>query len=305
MSYLKVSIIILNWNGLKDTIECLESLKKITYPNYKVIVVDNGSKGNDADILEKRYKNYIKLIRNKENLGFAEGNNVAIREVIKEGKSDYILCLNNDTVIADPDYLEKLVTIARGNPSCGVLGSLVLNYIDNKVQSEWFAFSKWRGRFLPIHRNEAREKITRELRFLRNNEYLNFSSVLIKPNIFNTVGLFPEDLFLYFEDNIWEDRIRNTNLNIAICYTPETFILHKGASSTGGYKKSVVLDYYDSRNFLYFIKKYYPLWLPYEILMSTVNKIMPKILRGEWVRLKYVLLGLGDFFKGKMGKFQN
>jgi len=61
----KVSIIVLNWNGLKDTIECLESLKKITYPNYGVIVVDNGSEGNDADVLEERYKDYIKVIRNK------------------------------------------------------------------------------------------------------------------------------------------------------------------------------------------------------------------------------------------------
>ncbi len=181
----------------------------------------------------------------------------------------------------------------------------MLNYIDNKVQSEWFAFSKWRGRFLPIHQNEAREKITGELRFLRNNEYLNFSSVLIKPNIFNTVGLFPEDLFLYFEDNIWEDRIRNTNLNIAICYTPEIFILHKGASSTGGYKKSVVLDYYDTRNFLYFIKRSHPLWISYMIIKSIINKIIPKILRGEWNRLKASFSGLKDFFKGKMGKFRN
>ena len=68
----KVSIIILNWNGLKDTIECLESLEKITYSNYEVIVIDNGSKGNDADILEEKYKDYIKVIKNKENLIYAK-----------------------------------------------------------------------------------------------------------------------------------------------------------------------------------------------------------------------------------------
>jgi len=111
MQHPKVSIIILNWNGLKDTIECLESLKKITYPNYEVIVVDNDSKGNDADILEERYKNYIRVIRNKENLGFAGGNNVAIRQVLKEEKSDYILLLNNDTIV-EPNFLEELIKIA-------------------------------------------------------------------------------------------------------------------------------------------------------------------------------------------------
>ena len=118
MNYPKVSVIILNWNGLKYTIECLESLKKITYPNYEVILVDNGSKGNEADILEKKYKDYIKLIRNKENLGFAEGNNVAIREVIKEGKSDYILLLNND-IIVEPDFLDELVKYAKRHPEVG------------------------------------------------------------------------------------------------------------------------------------------------------------------------------------------
>ena len=68
MNYPKVSIIVLNWNRLEDTIECLDSLKEITYPDYEVIVVDNGSEGNDANILEKKYKDYIKVIRNKENL---------------------------------------------------------------------------------------------------------------------------------------------------------------------------------------------------------------------------------------------
>ena len=97
--YPKISIVILNWNGLKYTIECLESLKKSTYPNYEVIVVDNGSKGNDADILEEKYKGYIKLIRNKENLGFPGGSNIAIKQIIAQGESDYVLLLNNDTKI--------------------------------------------------------------------------------------------------------------------------------------------------------------------------------------------------------------
>ena len=64
MTYPKVSIIILNWNGLEYTIECLESLQKITYPNYKVIVVDNGSMGNDAEVLQERLGAYIHLIKN-------------------------------------------------------------------------------------------------------------------------------------------------------------------------------------------------------------------------------------------------
>ena len=97
MNQPKVSIIILNWNGLKNTICCLQSLKKITYQNYEVVVVDNGSKNKQADVLEERFKNYIHLIRNEENLGFAGGNNIAIKKVIAERKSEYVLLLNNES----------------------------------------------------------------------------------------------------------------------------------------------------------------------------------------------------------------
>jgi len=132
MQHPKVSIIILNWNGLKDTIECLESLKKITYPNYEVIVVDNDSKGNDADILEERYKNYIRVIRNKENLGFAGGNNVAIRQVLKEEKSDYILLLNNDTIV-EPNFLEELIKIALQDEKIAIIGSVIADHYIKKI----------------------------------------------------------------------------------------------------------------------------------------------------------------------------
>src|SRR3989344_9330156 len=104
----KVSIIILNWNGWKDTIECLESLYKITYPNYEVIVVDNGSKDDSVKQIRKVIKKNTRLILNKDNSGFAEGNNVAMRQVLKEKKSKYVLLLNNDTVV-DKNFLEPLV----------------------------------------------------------------------------------------------------------------------------------------------------------------------------------------------------
>ena len=93
----KVSIIILNWNGLDDTVHCLESLEKIIYSNYDVIVVDNGSEGNDAQILREKFKDYIHVIENDKNYGFAEGNNIGIRYALKDSAPDYILLLNSDT----------------------------------------------------------------------------------------------------------------------------------------------------------------------------------------------------------------
>ncbi len=99
----KVSIIILNWNGLGDTIECLESLKKITYLNYEVVVVDNGSEGNDAEILEEKYRGYIKLIRNDKNYGFTGGNNIAIKWIL--GNSNKDICPPKTGIDNSPQLL--------------------------------------------------------------------------------------------------------------------------------------------------------------------------------------------------------
>ena len=117
----KVSIIILNWNGLDDTIECLESLQKITYPNYEVIVVDNGSRGNDAQVLREKFGDYIELIQNDKNYGYTGGNNIGIRYALHNSSWDYFLVLNNDTVV-ESGFLTELVNIAESAPSSGIAG---------------------------------------------------------------------------------------------------------------------------------------------------------------------------------------
>jgi glycosyltransferase involved in cell wall biosynthesis len=123
----RVSIIILNWNGLDDTIECLESLKRISYPNYEVILIDNGSEKNDAEILRQRFGDYAHVIHNEKNLGFAQGNNVGIKHVLKNSKPDFILLLNNDTVV-DTEFLGALVAAGERDPKTGILGPKLLCY---------------------------------------------------------------------------------------------------------------------------------------------------------------------------------
>ena len=146
MNYPKVSIIILNWNGLEDTIECLESLKKITYPNYEVIVVDNGSKGNDAQMLQERFGDYIHLIQNDRNYGFAEGNNIGIRYALDNSAPDYLLLLNNDTVAA-PDFLTELIKTAETDANIGIVGPKIYYYDlvgkDNVIWSAGGKISWW------------------------------------------------------------------------------------------------------------------------------------------------------------------
>ena len=131
----KVSIIILNWNSLDDTVHCLESLEKITYPNYDIIVVDNGSKGNDAEILREKFKGYIHIIENDKNYGFPEGCNIGMRYALKNSAPDYILLLNNDTTVA-PDFLAEMVKIAESDPLIGIAGPKIYFYHEPyKIQS--------------------------------------------------------------------------------------------------------------------------------------------------------------------------
>lgn len=129
MSLPKISIIILNWNGLNHTVQCLESLKKISYPNYEIILVDNGSDNNEGEVLKNKYKDYIRLIKIRKNRGFAGGNNIAIQKVIEEKKSKYILFLNNDTIVKK-DFLEKLVEEIERNERIGIVSPKILK-IDN------------------------------------------------------------------------------------------------------------------------------------------------------------------------------
>ena len=128
-----VSIIILNWNGYIDTIDCIESLKKITYPNHRIIVVDNASSGDDVRILKDKYDDYINIVANDKNYGFPEGCNFGIRHAFEKG-TDYILLLNNDTIV-DPEFLTILVQTAEADKLIGVVGSAVYYYYyPNKIQ---------------------------------------------------------------------------------------------------------------------------------------------------------------------------
>ena len=119
----KVAIVILNWNGLADTLECLDSLQKIVYPNYVVVVIDNGSNGNDAEIIKKKFGDFVFVIEEEKNLGFAGGCNEGIRWALHSG-AKYVLLLNNDTVV-DPNFLIELVNVAQNDPQIGIVGPKV------------------------------------------------------------------------------------------------------------------------------------------------------------------------------------
>lgn len=243
MKYPRVSIIILNWNGLKDTIECLNSIKKITYPNYETIVVDNGSSGDDVQVLRKKFGKSIRIIENKKNYGFAEGNNIAIRKVMNEKKSNYVLLLNNDTVV-DKRFLDGLVKVAESDEKIGIVGPKIYYYDYNgRKDVIWFAGGKinwWLGR--PYNIKED------------NREYTDFITgccMLIPIEKLKKVGLFDKTYFAYFEDADLCERFKRGGFKFKI--SEKSKIWHKTHKSTG---KEGIFHLYMARNRLIFNKRY-------------------------------------------------
>ena len=234
-NYPKVSIIILNWNGLKDTIDALESLKKTTYPNYEVVLVDNGSEGNDADILEERYSHYIKLIRNKKNLGVSRGINIATKQILKEGESDYILLLNNDIKIIQEDWLDKFVKIGESEEDIGIIGCTLL-FPSGKFQKGGEIFKKPSN-----YTNKTKNIIEVDL--------VCGACSIIKKKVVDKIGLLDENFSpAYYEESDYYLRAKKAGFKVI--YAPEIKIIHRGRVATRNLRG---LNYIEERNHLRFV----------------------------------------------------
>jgi len=289
----RVSIIILNWNGWKDTIECLESVYQITYPNYDVIVVDNGSEdesiekikeyaGGDLEVTS-RFFNYSRenkplhyieysleetkagggkeaeiadlpsqrkfiLIKNGKNYGFAEGNNIAIRYALKVLNPEYVLLLNNDTVV-DKNFVGGLVMVAKQSNQTGVVGPVVFHYGQPAQHQESAGrICMWTGRRSFIHSTDPYNTTD----FATNVDFVSGVCFLVHTEVVKEVGMFDPEFFAYVEDVDWCYRICQKGYHVI--YTNKATIWHKGSSSTGGGYNQTVM-YYIFRNNLLFMRK--------------------------------------------------
>lgn len=324
MTYPKVSIIILNWNGWKDTIECLESLYRITYPNYDVIVVDNGSEdesieeikdyaGGKIKVESKFFEHETKnkpitvfenpknkindkgknlpsnrkliLIENDENYGFAKGNNIGIKYALKYLESDYILILNNDIVV-DKDFLQILVNTMKNDAGIGIVGPMIKLYDKNEeIFSVGGIINWWTGRNKAILHLKSNQ--------IKEVDYVSGCALTIRKEIFNRVGLLSEEYFLYVEEIDYCVRVNRQNYKIV--NEPNAVIWHK-VSSTAQNKIKI---YYTTRNWFIFMKKFANLpnyvffifWnLTFNFLFETVKIIYMYNLK----LYKYYLKGLFD-----------
>jgi GT2 family glycosyltransferase len=220
-----ISIILLNWNGLEDTIECLESLQNITYPNYQVILVDNASKGDDVKILRGKFSSYIHIIENDRNYGFAAGNNIGIRYALEQN-ADYVFLLNNDTVV-DPGFLDELIGVAEPDKRVGIVCPVVYWY--HRPDQIWFSGERkvnlFKGTVTPDRRMDESQPVVQ-------TQFATGAAMLIRRETIKRVGLLPECYFFGLEDIDYSIHVLREGLAIAV--VAKAKVWHKGSGSAGG-----------------------------------------------------------------------
>lgn len=241
-----VAIIIVNWNGYQDTIDCIKNLSKLKFDNYKLFLVDNCSTNNSYAKLEiflneNNLKFETELIESKINLGFAGGNNIAIKKAKREN-FNYFWLLNNDTVV-HPNSLTALLEVIRNN-RVGITGSKILYY---KSKIIWFAGGIY-NRYSGCTRHIGYKRIDDgKYNSIKEVDFITGCSLLIKKDVIDSIGYLNENYFMYFEDTDYCLRAKRQGWRIM--FVPNSIIEHKVSMSSGGEKNSLpFISYYYIRN---------------------------------------------------------
>ena len=304
---IKVSLIILNWNRAKDTIECLKSIGRLRRENYKlsVIVIDNASSDNSVKEIQKTENNGqdekldFKLIENDINLGFAAGNNVGIKYAIDTG-ADYILILNNDTEVNE-NLVEELVEFTEKNKDVGIISPKIYfapGYEYHKKRYKnvdkgkviWAAGGKmdWENVF-GVNRG-VDEVDHKQYDKAENIDFATGACMFIKAEVFKKTDLLDARYFNYFEDADLCFRVKKKGFQAY--YLPKAYLWHKVSQSSA--IGSELNDYYITRNRLIFGLKYAPI----RSKLALIRESIKFLLTGR----KWQKIGVCDYYLGNYGK---
>lgn len=281
----KVTILLVNYNGRKYLEKCIESLYKQTYKNMSVLIVDNCSDDGSVKFLKERYPN-IEIIVCPENYGFAKGNNIGIKCALKRG-TDYVMLLNVDTTI-DSHLLEYMVHDAGQD-----VVTVPTIYRDRRYMKIWYA-----GGEMDYAKGDSSHIVKGGNYSVREVSFACGCCVLIHKKIFDKIGVFDENYYLYYEDTDWS--LRCIKGGIKIKYVPKAKMWHKIGGS-GGEKGELIKTYYMTRNQLYFIKKHQ------DFIQMNTTKCTLQIMKDSFSmniekKRKYIWRGLLDYYRGKMGR---
>ena len=254
-----VSIITINYNESQVTLDMLATVRKLTYPNVEVIVVDNASPYDNPDRIKENFPEVV-LIKSEENLGFAGGNNLGV----DVAKGDYLFFVNNDTELP-PGLLEPLVeTLQRDNEIGMVSPKIKFHWDPTLIQYAGYTpMNHWtiRNNSIGYHqKDDGRFDAEGE------TESIHGAAMMVPKTVIESVGRMTEIYFLYYEEHDWAEMIKRAGYKIY--YQPKAHILHKESLSTG--KFSPLKTYYIARNRIVFARRNFS---PIQLFVSSLFQV--------------------------------
>lgn len=309
-------VVLLNWNGWRDTTECLASLLPSLSADTSVVICDNASADNSiAEISSWVAAHYpalgpvlltradvlggaapeggrVFIIDNAANLGFAAGNNSGVRLAMNDPACRYVWLLNNDTTV-DAESLSAAVAHMEGDPSIGICGStLVYFHEQDKVQAFGGAvYSRWTGRSRHVGAFARRSDVpTDPSEVEREMSYVVGAAMLVSRAFIEQVGYMREDYFLYCEEIDWASRGRG---RFRLGYAPGSVVLHKegasiGTSASGGSPLSL---FYLFRNRIRYACRFSPLFVPSVLFFCAVD-VAKLVIKRRWPQAKAAIRGI-------------
>jgi GT2 family glycosyltransferase len=299
MTFPRVAVIVLNWNGGQDTLDCLASLRQIDYPCFDVLVVDNSSTDGSIEAIRESFPE-VSLIETGANLGFTGGNNVGMRRALDRG-ADYVLLLNNDTEVAT-DLLTCLVDAVEADPEVGIAGPLIYYYdLPGTIWSAGGAVDRRRGQTRMIGLDELDSgqygSASREV------DFVSGCALLARRSVLEQVGLLDERFFAYYEEVEWCLRARRAGFRTI--NVPGAKVWHK--ISPGQRAASPIVHYYMTRNRLLFLKATGAGWHAWfhTLLVENLRTLVSWSVRPKWRHQRsqrnVMLKALFDFWMGRTG----
>ena len=314
----KVYIVILNYKRWQDVIECLDSIFRLEYDNYSVIVVDNDSKNDSIEHLIRwatsgsgdaafpfsngtlkkptEYAQYhsslldaaraptflpkLVFIQNENNVGFAGGNNVALRWIMHEDA--YVWLLNPDMVV-QPNTLSELINFVDDRHEKVIAGAIIKSY-SHPDEVLFYGGGK-------INFNAATVNMVKELKNISELDYISGGAMLMHTRHLRDIGLLPEKYFLYWEETDWCYRAKNKGYEMQVCMTA---ICYDKISTTIG--RSFLADFYYTRNGLMFIETFRKRNVNRALFFAFL-RMGKRVVSGRWKRAKGVYKGIKTFLQ--------
>jgi GT2 family glycosyltransferase len=290
-------VVVLDYNGLADTLGCVESVVASDWPEVSVIVVDNASEQPVAPVVSERFPDAV-VVRNPQNLGFAGGMNVGLGRALELG-ADYVLLLNNDTVV-DPGMIRRLIEGAEAEPNAGIVSPLVLSrHAPDTVLSAGWAFDPRRGHpGRPVLAGERRDGLTG----IREVTASSGEAMLVSASTARAVGGLDESLHLRLEDIDWSLRVRASGRRNYVVL--DAHLWHTVSASSGG-EHSALSAYYHTRNILVVCGRHAPLAGPRALARETevliANLVHARRGSHPLANARAALAGWRDYRRGRLG----